>query len=119
MNAYDEALFARMANVFTPVKRDVLGWGEIYLRPLTGDETDRLGKSILETDSGQVLTYKGLAAALCRPDGSRFMDPANPEDVARLAAQPWKVIKQAAEFAEAMWDSEEATKKDSQVDKSS
>jgi hypothetical protein len=108
--SYEDGLFARAGASMQPVKITVPGAGEVYFRPLTGEEAEGLFNSLLPDDNGRTQTYKGLASTMCRPDGSRFLDPSKPEDLARLAAMSWKTIRALSVEAQKVSDTEAEAK---------
>jgi hypothetical protein len=108
--SYEDGLFARAGASMQPVQRTVPGAGEVYFRPLTGEEAEGLANALGPEDTGRSQTYKGLASTMCRPDGSRFLDPSHPQDIARLAAMSWKTIRALAAEAQKISDTEAEAK---------
>lgn len=79
----------------------VNGWGEVFIRALTVAEVEEQTNDVAEkkdADGNAVVDKNRLARSaarlLCDADGQRLLDPENAEDVALLAKQPWKLLRQ-------------------------
>ena len=76
-----------------PVAVKVNGWGVIHIRALTVAEVEEhADDKAHENDKHRIA--RGAARLLCDESGKRLFDPENESDVALLAKQPWKLLRQ-------------------------
>lgn len=85
-------------------------WGMVYVRLLTVEEVDEQTadtRAATETDAdGNVIKRdrtrfaRAAARALCDEKGDPIFDPHKPEDIALLAKQPWKLLRQVLESSD-------------------
>lgn len=85
-----------------PVKVKTKQWGTIFVRPVTVAEAEAQAEDTEGTKDKHRLA-RGAARVICNEKGERTFDPANAEDVALLASQPWPLLRRvlaAADLAE-------------------
>jgi hypothetical protein len=74
-----------------PVKVEVKGWPELYVRPVLVDEAEQQAKDIEDKSNGHGLA-RGAARVICDADGTLIFDWRNAEHVALLGRQPWPLL---------------------------
>jgi hypothetical protein len=75
-----------------PIKVEVKGWPELYVRPVTVDEAEQQAKDVEDKDNRHGLA-RGAARVICNADGKTIFDWRNAEHVALLGKQPWPLLQ--------------------------
>lgn len=76
-----------------PKKVSTKKWGDVYLRALTVAEIEEQLADTEETKDKNRFA-RAAARVICDEKGVRIFDPANLDDIALLASQPWSLLKQ-------------------------
>lgn len=79
----------------TPKSVDVPGWGTVYVRELTVGEVQEQADQA-EGDPHKIA--RAAARLICDEKGKRLFDPANPDHVALIAKQPWRLLRKIVEI---------------------
>jgi hypothetical protein len=88
-----EQLLAAMDQLAVEKPRAVhiKGLGDIHIREITvGEIDDQIADNADKKNKRAVA--RGACRLLCDEDGNRLLDPEDPEDVARMAKQPLRVL---------------------------
>lgn len=72
-------------------------WGTVYVRSLTLEEVER---QTPDEGDGKSRLAKGVARVLCDESGKPLFSESNPDDVALLAKQPWKLLRKVLAAAD-------------------
>jgi hypothetical protein len=78
---------------------EVAGWPRFYVRQVTVEEIEDQAEDITDPKDKRKIA-RGAARVICDENGARIYDPANADDVALLASQPWPLLRQAIEEPE-------------------
>lgn len=70
-------------------------WGTVYVLDLMVDEVEANIEADKDKDKGDAKhdIARGAARVLCDPDGKLIYDANNPDDVAFLGSQPWRLLR--------------------------
>lgn len=107
-----------------PRKITVKGWCDLYIRNLTVAEVDEQSQEkavvvdenvdpktlspidVMRRNKGYRLA-RSAARLICDENGNKLFDRDNPDDVALLAAQPWKYLHQVLDASDDYKDDDE------------
>lgn len=67
-------------------------WGTVYVRSLTVAEVEEQADDTANKDDKNRIA-RGAARLICDEKGKRLFDPANKDDIALLASQPWDLLR--------------------------
>jgi|SRR6187402_1519137 len=91
-------LLARLeSNRLKPVPVDVPGLGVVYVMPLTVADIDKPKPTPPEGEPEDLGNARAVMRVMCDENGERFDD--NPELLALLRKQPWKVLNKLSDAA--------------------
>ena len=100
MATLDEVLAAmRQTAGGRPVKVEVKGWPELYVRPVLLDEAEEQAKDVENKENKRGLA-RGCTRVICDADGKLLFDSRNEEHLALLGSQPWPMIRKVLEASE-------------------
>ncbi len=88
-----EELIAAMQATATEAPRavEVPKWGTVYVRDVTVAEVEEQTQDTADKKDKQRIA-RGVARILCDERGNRLFDPDDPDDVALIAKQPWRML---------------------------
>lgn len=88
-----EELIAAMQATATEAPRAVTvpKWGTVYIRDVTVAEVEEQTDDTADKKDRRRIA-RAVARVLCDEKGTRLFDPDDPDDVALLAKQPWKLL---------------------------
>ena len=79
--------------VLRPVKVEVKGWPELYVRPVTVDEAELQAADMQDKNNANGGLSRAAARVICNADGKILFDARNPKHVALLGKQPWPKLQ--------------------------
>ena len=88
-----EEIIAAMRLTATEAPRAVTvpKWGTVYVRDITVAEIEEQTNDTADKKDKHSIA-RAAARVLCDVDGTLLFNPNDPEDVALLARQPWKLL---------------------------
>lgn len=72
-----------------PKQVPVAGLGNVFVRPLTVEETEIQNQNSADVLVGERFA-RGIARLICDEEGKRLFDPPTAEDVKLFASLPWE-----------------------------
>ena len=95
MTKRDEVIAAMRATAAEPPRKvNIPKWGDIYVRDVTVAEIeDQTEDTADKKDKHRIA--RAAARVLCDEEGELLFNADDPEDVALLARQPWKLLSAA------------------------
>ncbi len=95
MTTRDELIAAMRATAAEPPrKRTIPKWGEVYIRDVTVSEIEDQTEDTADKKNKHRIA-RAAARVLCDAEGVLLFNCDDPEDVALLARQPWKLLSAA------------------------
>lgn len=94
-----EELMAAMQKTASAVPRsvEVSGWGTVYVREVTvGEVQEQADDMSDEKDKHRIA--RAAARIICDEKGGRLFDPTNPDHIALIAKQPWRLLRKVVEL---------------------
>jgi hypothetical protein len=76
-----------------PVKVNVKGWPELYVRPVTVDEAEQQAEDMQDKNNRHGGLSRAAARVICNADGKIIGDWRDPKYVAALGRQPWPKLQ--------------------------
>jgi len=76
-----------------PVKVEVKGWPELYVRPVTVDEAEQQAADMQDKENRNGGLSRAATRIIYDENGKRMFDMRNPQHVALLGKQPWPKLQ--------------------------
>ena len=82
-----------------PVKVEVKGWPELYVRQVLVDEAEEHAKDTADSKNKRGFA-QAAARVICNADGKMIFDWRNDEHVTLLGRQPWPMLQKVLSASE-------------------